>query len=81
MWFSNRIDTYLAVRKQKITRGRKEDLYYPCSENKGTDQRLCFRIIMLNDCFLMMRPICSIQHTVVMSLFLLLFLQNGRVIE
>ena len=35
---------------QKIARGLKfrisieEELYYPCSENKGADLRLCFRI-------------------------------------
>ena len=52
-------DTNPAVQPQKMARGLKfridevEGLYYPCSENKGTDQlrgyheadlRLCFRI-------------------------------------
>ena len=59
MWFLNRSDTNQAVQAQKRARGWKfrikkvEELYYPCSENKGTDQlrsyceadlHLCFRI-------------------------------------
>ena len=58
MWFPNRFDTNRAVQSHKIPRGWKfwiqkvEELYYPCSENKGADQlrgyreadhRLCFR--------------------------------------
>ena len=58
MWFLNRSDINEAVQAQKMTRGLKfwiykeEELYYPCSENKGADQlssyceadlRLCFR--------------------------------------
>ena len=57
--FPTRSDTNLAVQPQKISRGLKfqikeeEELYHPCSENKGADQlrgyreadlRLCFRI-------------------------------------
>ena len=46
MWFSTRSNTNRAVQPQKITRSLKfwikkvEELYYPCSENKGADQ-LC----------------------------------------
>ena len=58
-WFPTRSDTNQAVQSQKMARGLKfhvykvEELYYPCSENKGADQlrgyreadlRLCFRI-------------------------------------
>ena len=44
MWFLNRIDTNRAVQAQKMARDGKcwilkvEELYYPCSENKGADQ-------------------------------------------
>ena len=59
MWILTRFDTNQAVQPQEIARGLKfciyeeEELYYPCSENKGADQlrgygeadlRLCFRI-------------------------------------
>ena len=62
MWFPNRSDTNQAVQSQKQARGLKfwleveEELYYPSSENKGTDQlrgyreadlRLCFRLCRL----------------------------------
>ena len=62
MWFSNRSDTNRAAQAQKSARCLKfwiqveEELYYPCSENKGADQlrgyreadlRLCFRISRL----------------------------------
>ena len=59
MWFPNKSDTNPAVQAQKIARSLKfwiskvEELYYPCSENKGADQlreadlRLCFRICRL----------------------------------
>ena len=58
-WFLTWSDTNKAVQLQKMVRGLKflikkvEELYYPCSENKGADQlrgyreaglRLCFRI-------------------------------------
>ena len=45
-WFSTWSNTNLAVQLQKMARGLKfriqkvEGLYYPCSENKGADQRL-----------------------------------------
>ena len=57
-----RLDTNQAVQSQKKVRSLKfriyeeKELYYPCSENKGTDQlrsyceadlRLCFRICRL----------------------------------
>ena len=44
MWFRNRSDTNPAVQAQKMARGWKfwtykvQELYYPCSENKGADQ-------------------------------------------
>ena len=62
MWFPNRSNTNRPVKAQKMARGWKfwieqvEELYYPCSENKGADQlrgyreadlRLCFRICRL----------------------------------
>ena len=62
MWFPNRSDTNQAVQSQKTARNIKfciyeeEGLYYPCSENKDTDQLrgyreadlcLCFRICTL----------------------------------
>ena len=62
MLFPNRSDTNRAVQAHKIARDWKfwilkvEELYYPCSENKGADQlrgyrkadlRLCFRICRL----------------------------------
>ena len=62
MWFSNRSDTNRSVQAQKRARSLKfrikveEELYYPSSENKGTDQlrgyreadlRLCFRLCRL----------------------------------
>ena len=62
MWFPNRSDTNRPVQLQKQVRSLKfwssveEELYYPCSENKGADQlrgyreadlRLCFRLCRL----------------------------------
>ena len=63
MWFLNRSDTNQAVQSQKQPRSLKyqiflevEEVYYPCSENKGADQlrgyreadlRLCFRLCRL----------------------------------
>ena len=62
MWFPNRSDTNQPAQAQKRGRSLKlrihveEELYYPCSENKGADQlrgyrkadlRLCFRICKL----------------------------------
>ena len=58
MWFLNGSDTSRSALSQKMARSlkfwiSKEELYYPCSENKGadqlcgyseTDQRLCFCI-------------------------------------
>ena len=44
MWFPNRSDTNRPVQSQKRARSLKfgilveEELYYPSSENKGTDQ-------------------------------------------
>ena len=62
MWFPNRSDTNQAAQSQTQARSLKfwiyeeEEVYYPCSENKGADQlrgyreadlRLCFRICKL----------------------------------
>ena len=62
MWFPNRSDTNQAAQSQKQARNLKfriqeeEEVFYPCSENKGADQlrghrvadlRLCFRICRL----------------------------------
>ena len=62
MWFPNRSDTNLPVQAQKRARSLKfrieveEELYYPSSANKGTDElrsyweadlRLCFRLCKL----------------------------------
>ena len=62
MWFLNRPDTNRPVQSLKTARSFKfrikveEELYYPCSENKGADQlcgyreadlRLCFRLCRL----------------------------------
>ena len=59
IWIPTRSDTNQSVQLQKMVRSLKfwilkvEELYYPCSENKGADQlrsyceadlRLCFRI-------------------------------------
>ena len=59
MWFLDRSDTNQAAQSQKQARSLKfrieeeEEVYYPCSENKGTDQlrsyceadlHLCFRL-------------------------------------
>ena len=44
IWVPTRSDTNRAVQSQKMVRGWKfwiykvEELYYPCSENKGTDR-------------------------------------------
>ena len=43
MWFPNRSDTNQAAQSQKQARSLKfrikeEEVYYPCSENKGADQ-------------------------------------------
>ena len=62
MWFPKRSDTNRPVQAQKQARSLKfwiykvEELYYPCSKNKGADQlrsyceadqRLCFRLCRL----------------------------------
>ena len=63
MWFPNRSDTNRPVQAQKQASSLKfwiyevEELYYPCSENKGADQlrgsnreadlRFCFRLCRL----------------------------------
>ena len=59
VWFLNRSDINRAVQSQKMARRlefwiyKEEEMYYPCSENKGANQlrsdceadlSLCFRI-------------------------------------
>ena len=57
MWFPNRSDTNRAVEAQKRARSLKfrfsveEELYYPSSENKGTDQLRSYREADLRLCF------------------------------
>ena len=58
MWFPNRSDTNRAVQAQKMARDWKfwiwkvEELYYPCSENKGTDGKLiCAFVFAYVDCW------------------------------
>ena len=64
IWVSDQVDTNWPVQSQKIARSLKfwmkeeEVLYYPCGENKGTDQLqgyLCFRIYIQIVGFLMQR--------------------------
>ena len=56
MWFLNRSDTNPVVQPQKTARILKlwilkvEELYYPCSENKGADQLSCYRKADLHLC-------------------------------
>ena len=57
MWFSYMTTTNLTVQAHKMATGWKfciekvEELFYPCSENKGAeaDLRLCFRICKMLD--------------------------------
>ena len=57
MWFPNRSDTNRPARAQKQARSLKfwsyieEELYYPSSENKGTDQLRSYREADLRLCF------------------------------
>ena len=56
MWFPNRSDTNRPVPAQKQARSLKfriseeEELYYPCSENKG-DQLICVFVFAYADCW------------------------------
>ena len=74
MWFPSRSHTNQAVQSQKQARSLKlqiygeEEVYYPCSENKGADQlrgyreadlRLLFSHIQIVD-FLMRRLISPV---------------------
>ena len=53
IWVPLRSYINRAVQSQKMVRGwkfwirRVDELYYPCSENKGADLRLCFRLYRL----------------------------------
>ena len=60
MWFPNKSDTNQAVQAQKVARGLKfwiykvEELYYPCSENKGaelTAKLVCVFVFAYADCW------------------------------
>ena len=57
MWFPNRSDTNWAVQSQKQARClefqiyEEEEVYYPCSKNKGADQLRSYREADLHLCF------------------------------
>ena len=57
MWFPNRFDTNRAVQALRMARNWKfwilkvEELYYPCSENKGADQLRSYCEADLHLCF------------------------------
>ena len=61
MWFPNWSDTNQAVQSQKQARSFKfrvkeeEEVYYPCSENKGADQLRGYREADLRLCFCICR--------------------------
>ena len=61
LWFPNRSDTNRAVQAQKQAKSLKfriqeeEELYYPCSENKGADQLRGYREADLHLCFRLCR--------------------------
>ena len=61
MWFPNGSDTNQAVQSQKQARSVKfrieeeEEVYYPCSENKGADQLGGYREADLRICFCICR--------------------------
>ena len=62
LWFLNRPDTNQAAQSQEQARSLKfriyeeEEVYYPCSENKGADQIRGYREADLRLCF----PICRL---------------------
>ena len=57
MWFPNRSEKNRAVQAQKQARSLKfrilegEEVYYPCSENKGADQLRSYCKADLHLCF------------------------------
>ena len=59
MWFLNRSDTNRAVQAQKLASSLKfwfkkvQELYYPCSENKGavTAKLICVFVCAYADCW------------------------------
>ena len=61
VWVQTRSDTNRAVQAQKMVGGFKfcilveEGLFYPCSENKVTDQLRGYREADLRLCFLLCR--------------------------
>ena len=64
LWFPNRSDTNQAVQSQKQARSLKfwikeDEVYYPCSENKGADQLRGYREADLRLCFLIVRLLAS----------------------
>ena len=56
MWFRNRSNTNQAAQSQKQAKSLKiwineeEEVYYPCSENKGADQLICVFVFAYADC-------------------------------
>ena len=78
MWFFNRSDTNRAVQAQKRARSLKfriyveEELYYPCSENKGDDQLRSYREADLRLCFRLCRLFShEVAHFFLQALYLL----------
>ena len=61
IWVPTRSDTNQAVQSQKMVRSLKfrilkeEEVYYPCSENKGADQLRGYREADLCLCFRLCR--------------------------
>ena len=57
MWVPNRSDKNQAVQSQKQARSlkfwisEKEEVYYPCSENKGADHDQCVFVFAYADCW------------------------------
>ena len=93
MWFLKRSHTNRAVQAQKMARDWKfwikkvEELYYPCSENKGADQlrsyceadlRLCFRIcrLLVISCGGSNQTSCPTSHPIVGESFTELIREN-----
>ena len=77
-------DTNQAVQAQKMARGWKfcilkvEELYYPCSENKGTDQVYSYCTADLRLCFCICIISCGTSlHYVPLRTLMVLFDQNN----
>ena len=86
MWFPDRSDTNRPVQAQKQARSLKfwiykvEELYYPCSENKGAGQLhsnceadlgLCFRL-----CRLLVFPCGGSYNILVLYVYIYIYIYN-----